>query len=87
VFTLAAFIVEGIIIYHDIKPLERWVENSYFGNSPKYKNWEEEAKALKQAYKDSMAEMIASTEGRITTDKLMELINERPGQVGEYVGA
>lgn len=87
VFTLAAFIVEGIIIYHDVKPLERWVENSYFGNSPKYKSWEEEAKALKQAYKDSMAEMMASTEGRITTDKLIELVNERPGQVGGYVAA
>ena len=63
------------------------MESSYFGTSPKYKSWEEEAKALKQAYKDSMAEMIASTEKRITTDQLIELINERPEQVGGYVAA
>lgn len=35
--TVLAFGVEGIVAYMDRTPLEEWVENSYFGNEPKYR--------------------------------------------------
>ncbi|MCW7537335.1 hypothetical protein OOT46_05645 [Aquabacterium sp. A7-Y] len=58
VLTLASFAVEGIVIYCDRTPLEAWIENSYFGNKPLYrdkypnpKNWERENAALEKAFK------------------------------------
>jgi hypothetical protein len=72
VLTLAAFAIEGIVVYMDRTPLEAWLENSYFGDKPKFRgldgkqnlpgNWDAELKALEEAIKKAMDEMQAETD-------------------------
>lgn len=67
VLTLAAFAIEGIVVYFDRTELEQWIENCYFGVEPKYRGtyddpalWTAEAKALEMALKKASESMAAN---------------------------
>lgn len=72
VLTLAAFAVEGIVVYMDRTPLEAWLENSYFGNKPKFRgssgkenkaeNWAMELKALEAAVQKALDELASEND-------------------------
>ena len=68
-----AYSAEFMLVYMDRTPLEEWVEQSYFGNKPKYRNmrfddpdqWNQEEAAFVRALHKAQTEAL-------TWDKVQE---------------